>query len=426
MHVGMLAALLFLLLRFLPSKWREGTVLVILTLYVLLAGAAPPSVRALGMIGIFLLLRMILLQADPLRVLALIAVFLLLVTPGLLYDIGFLYSFIITAALLAAARMFADVNKLIHAPVLLMQRSKDRRNLYNRTRPAAVMLSALGVTMTSFLAGMAISVRSRGLFLPGSIAANLLLLPLIPILFILLGAKIVIGWIHPAADRCAAFLLTAGFRVLDAVTAFAAGFFDALPVCRPSMGEIILFYAGLLIFLTARKMKFRLAALGITFLLMLLWVLLPLSASPFLAVLSSDAATPVMVIEADPGRNRAVVHNAPSADAAYAAADLLIRSGITRIEVLRLEKARKGYCRGAMALASQLPVCRLEIPQPCRKPLLTFLQTGFPPEKLQSLFSPAPEITIQNTPAGRKIIIGTKEYFQPYSNQTKTIVHQDP
>ena len=414
MHVAMLAALLFALLRFVPTPYREGVILTILTLYVISTGANPPALRALGMIGTFLVLRMFSLQTPPVRVLALLAAVFLLFSPGLLFDIGFLYSFIITAALLLAARQLRLGRNLFQSTARLTLRHEDMKRIWRNTKPMTILLNSGGIALIAFWSGLAISVCSRGLFLPGSIAANILLLPLVPLLFFLLGFKLLTGFLPFGA-----FLLTAGFRVLDAVTGITAGMLDALPVIRPALWEAAVFYGALFILLTAHKGRNRLIAGVFSLLLVLSWVIRPAWEPPFTAVFTADAGTPVMIVEAVPAQNRATVFNVPSSDMGYEAADLLLRKGITKVEFIRFSRPQRDYSRGTKALASQLPVKRLELPQKSHKNFRKTLLKDFPPEKLHPCSTPFEPAAIQNEDNGWKITLRNREYHIPYTRKVR-------
>ena len=416
MHVAMLAALLFALLRFLPDKWREGAVLVILTLYVLSCGANSPALRALGMIGGFLILRMFLLQMPPIRLLSLLAAVLLLISPGLLFDIGFLYSFIITASLLLAALRLRDAKQLIRSGSILTNATTDRLRIERHTRPATWLLSVSGIALIPFFSGMAISICSRGLFLPGSVIANILLLPLVPFLFIFSGFKLLTGWIA-VLDKFGAVLLNIGFHLLNAITGAVSSLLAALPVSRPSITEAILFYAALLLFLANHRWRVRLTAMGAALFMVVIWAVRPAFEPPFIAVFSADAGTPPMVVEAEPSQNRAVVYDAPTPEMSYAAADMLISKGINRIEVLRFSQARQDHCRGANALSSQLPIGHLEFPAQNSKRFSRTLLKNFPSEKLKYGSTANNPVKAIPEDQGWRLIINGKEYNRPYSRQ---------
>ncbi len=421
MHVAMLAALLLVCLRFIPGMWREGCVLAVLVCYVISTGANAPALRALGMIGCFLVLRMVLLQTPPLRILSLIAAVLLSFSPGLLFDIGFLYSFVITAVLLSGMGSLRESGRLLRAVSVFTQTTQDRLRILNRSKPIVWVLSALSVSLLSFWGGLAISVCSRGLLLPGSVAANILLLPLVPLLFFFLGFKLLLGWL-PGVGTAGAFLLKSGFFLLDAVTGVCSDVLSSLPVIRPPLGEAVLFYAMFAVFLTVKRHIYRSGALVLSFLLVGSWVLRPQFEPPFTAVFTADAETPVMVVEAVPAEHRAAVYDAPSADMSYLAAELLVNKGITEIEFLRFSQPKRDFSRGAKALASQLPVTRLELPGKSRKTFLNALKKDFPPEKLQTYSVCRSRVSAEPGDCGWQITVNGKRYFQTASRQVQVLV----
>lgn len=418
MHVAMLAALLFMLLHPLPGKWREITVLVILTLYVFSTGANPPALRALGMIGIFLILRLFLLQTPPIRILTLIAAVLLSVSPGLLFDIGFLYSFIITAALLLGVCRLRDGKRVMRASVLLTRTAADRLQVSRHTRPLELVMSTVGISLISFCGGLAISVCSRGLFLPGSVIANILLLPLVPFLFIFGGFKLLFGWL-PLLNHAGAFLLTSGFRLLDAITGMTAALLESMPVIRPHLWEAVFFYAALFLLLAVRHWRIRLAAMTAVILLTVSWAVRPLLEKPFVALLSSDAGTPLMVIEAFPAVNRAMIYDVPSSEMGYMAAELLSAKGITRTEFVRFTNARSDHSRGIKALTSQMPVERLELPPQSRKGFVRNIHKELPNARLQPYSKRQHGLEIRRIDTGWEIKINGQKHITPFSQQVQ-------
>ena len=100
LHVGLVALLMLCVLRFLPFQIRCFTVVGLVFFYVLLTGAAVPSVRAGVMIGLLLLCRGFLLAASSLRLLGAAAGMIIIADPEALFSPGFHYSFFITAGLL--------------------------------------------------------------------------------------------------------------------------------------------------------------------------------------------------------------------------------------------------------------------------------------------------------------------------------------
>ncbi|MEG1979087.1 MAG: ComEC/Rec2 family competence protein, partial [Victivallaceae bacterium] len=88
LHVGILALILFAVLRILPWRWRYGLVIILLLLYVAATGANAPAMRAWVMISCFCISRMLKLNLTPVNAVLWAGVIILYYTPGQLLDIG--------------------------------------------------------------------------------------------------------------------------------------------------------------------------------------------------------------------------------------------------------------------------------------------------------------------------------------------------
>lgn len=102
LHVGFVAAFLYLLLSFLPIsfKWNYALSLLLLTGYMLLTGAHAPVVRATLMLYLYLLGKILERKPRAMNTLFLAAFLILLWQPQQLFQVGFQYSFAAVFAIL--------------------------------------------------------------------------------------------------------------------------------------------------------------------------------------------------------------------------------------------------------------------------------------------------------------------------------------
>lgn len=366
MHVAILAGVLLTGLRILPPRIRYPALLAILGGYVATTGANAPATRAFFMIAVWALLRMALFSTPAENVLCLAAAVLVILTPPLVADLGFQYSFTITLILILTARRFRELNALFSERFRFMPGGPATRRRERRQRRLLSVGFAAAGCIAAFLGGAGISLYSQGLLLPGSIVANLLLIPVISILFPLLGFKLVFGSLLSSADHLGAELLDFGFRLLEGVTRFAADTFDNLAALRPGVVGLLLFYAGLLALLTARSRRIAAAGGATTVLIMTAWIALVRFEPPvLLAGYGGRAELPFAVI-AEPARNIAFLLNAPDRDSTRAIVDFLRRRGVTRLEEVSLPRYRNACIAGLPLLATLLPIGRISLPVPDR------------------------------------------------------------
>ncbi|WP_168412943.1 DNA internalization-related competence protein ComEC/Rec2 [Bacillus salacetis] len=113
LHVGMLFAVLyFLLLRLGFAKEHvKVMLLVILPFYVLLTGAAPPVIRAAGIMGAVILSGFFRLKIHAVDAVSIIFLLYMLVDPSALKNAGVQLSFLVSFSLILSSRTLAFVQK---------------------------------------------------------------------------------------------------------------------------------------------------------------------------------------------------------------------------------------------------------------------------------------------------------------------------
>jgi len=361
MHVAMLAAVLLWLLRPLPFRSRYLTLAGLVFLYVLSTGANAPAMRAFYMIGLWCVLRAALFYIPPFHTLLLAGSVLILVSPDLLLDMGFQYSFVITAILILAGERFESTAELLGEEFRYMPNSRFKRRREKRLRRGWALLFAVGACAAAFLGGVGISLYSQGLLLPGSVPANLALMPVVALLFPILFFKLGFGLFWSGFDRFGAWLLERCFGFMETVMQLAATGFGRIPAVRPSPAEILLFYAALFLLITVRRARIaRLAALALL-LLPAGWILRAGLNPPALFVAAGSVEDAPVIVFHDPGNEYACAVNASEYAAVSAAADFLQKRGVTRIEQLAFSEARTGNLAALPLLTSRIPVTAVTV-----------------------------------------------------------------
>ena len=345
LHVGVAAALAMLL--FSPAPWRLRTPAMLAAgwFYTLLSGAQIPALRAAVMISCFIVARAYFAQVRPLSTLALAAAAVLLWQPKQLFDLGFQFSFIITGFLLLTGEAVRKISMAINElssfkPPELM----PRRKLAAKTAGLAAVLAVI------YLAGMPLTLYHQGLFTPGSLPANLLIMPLIFPLFILAALKMlpVVGifFIGPLS-----FLSDS----LRGVAGGAAELFSDTPALTPTAWLTVVFIVALLLFIRGNTAVRTTAAT-----VMFIWLAFIFGGHFFqpdfmLTVHGGDGAT--TCIAASPSDVAAYSLNLPGYDAAPAVREFLSSRGIRRIEGAMLTPKTPEPAAAALNMTSRIAVC---------------------------------------------------------------------
>ena len=356
MHIAAAACLLCWLLRAFPYRVQYLLLAPLLTVYAVSTGANPPVVRALIVILFWCAGRIFLAGKSSLELLALAAAIMLTANPALLKDTGAQYSFFITAMLILAGRRCGELRRLdlacINALPLCPESRKLKRSAQRRWR---LILAAAGCC-AAFVSGIGISAAHRNLVLPGAVFMNMILLVLMPLLFLLAGARLLFpsplsGSIFEDALLALDNLCVEGGRLMSPVRLAVAN--DA---------EAVLFCVSLAAALAPAGRKLRIAgaaaALGVFF----LWSVRPLFAPAEAAFISGTPDTQPVIVIAEPAENLSFVVNAGNFEGAAAAADFLGSRGAGEPEALLFSSNSAGNAAGIGALLRSASPRRVRLP----------------------------------------------------------------
>jgi ComEC/Rec2-related protein len=115
MHVALVALMIFYLLGLLqcPYRLKLGVSPIFLLIYVLMTGASASSLRAFGMVSLWWIGLLLFRTSNLYYLLAICAWFQLLVSPMLLYDVGFQLSFLIVLFLIRGMEVKSQVKSFL-------------------------------------------------------------------------------------------------------------------------------------------------------------------------------------------------------------------------------------------------------------------------------------------------------------------------
>ena len=362
-HVGIFASLLLILLVWAPFRKRCVFVLAPLLFYALSTGMREPAMRAYVMIALFLILRSLLLSTSHINTLLLAAYVILVISPASLLKPGMYYSFLSVALLLSLPRdvgalMLEFFSRKLSQPLPMCYTSVWRIRLTHWLR---ILLSALAATAVASLGSGVLSILYQGLFPVSAVPANLLVMPLAYLAFILAGIALLLSRAGPVGLFFSGALEQV-FSLIGWLGRFFGGLCDTA-VPRPPVWTVVLFLAALFCLLHAKRWRRAASALALMAVLAVFW---GLRASFFpaeiLIVDGGGSELEPAIVVTDPALGRADVVNVPDYRTGSALADCLHERGITACRSVAVSSGRKASFDGLDALAAQMPVLDIYCP----------------------------------------------------------------
>ena len=228
LHIGYIVTLLHFLFSRSPLQRWTPLILeaMILLLYGLLVGAAPPVARAVVMAVIYSAGKTMGRKSDPINSAGVAAFLILLIRPMDILEAGFQLSFLAVGSI-----------ALFYRPI--------QEKL--RFLPSKVS-SLIAVTLSAQLGTFPLTVYCFNVLTPWSVLTNLVLVPALGL--VTMGGFLIlpVGMIFPAAAKIAAAPLRVLCRLVLAATGFAARLpFASIPAVSPSISAVLVFYSVLLI-----------------------------------------------------------------------------------------------------------------------------------------------------------------------------------
>ena len=256
LHVGILALILLVSLRFVPTAPRYLIVPLVLFCYIFLTGFRPSGVRALAMISVFCFHKAFFYSVRPINSIAFAAILILLLNPFAVTDVGFQFSFIIAGFLVLAWAKTKYILKIM----------AERRNwviFTNFTFPKKLWHifreKTLLLTISSTIAGLTgagLVLYYQGLIIPLVIILNILILPLLLPLFLVGFVKILVFSVFGDFVSWLNFLLDGIVSVIIHLANWGGYSAFAKYYQQPSIFVLIIFYVSLVgLFITHRKKK---------------------------------------------------------------------------------------------------------------------------------------------------------------------------
>ncbi|MCM8791013.1 MAG: DNA internalization-related competence protein ComEC/Rec2 [Candidatus Omnitrophica bacterium] len=241
LHVGLIAALVFIFFTLfrLPRKASFVLTAVTLIVYLFIAGSSLPVIRAVIMFALTIIAYAIGRQADLLNSISVAAFLMLLWNPKALFDPAFQLS---SLSVLSIAAITPKVNAIL--------KIGPKPSMYFTGRMKSYILTGLSVSIAAWLGTWPLVAKYFNILSPISVLVNLAVIPLIFVLIVSAFLFLVAAPISVVLASLFASALEALARILFSVNDFFAG----LPVAHfrvpaPTGWIIVSYYTILLLWI---------------------------------------------------------------------------------------------------------------------------------------------------------------------------------
>lgn len=251
LHIAMLAVIVWQVVRLLrlPRGLQCAVVILLIFFYALVTGWSPPSVRAAIMTACFILAMMLGRRPQPFNILAGAALFILLMNPNELFNVGFQLSFIVVAAILLMAMPIQRKLQGAMAPDVWLPRPLYSRAQETQWLAAFHVGSLLAVSLAASL-GSVILTGYHFHFI--SFVAPLVNLVVVPLSFVMLclatlsmatfGLSQWLAGVFAQTNWVTAIVTI--FTVEQAANLPGASMYLGVPILPPSKAQVTVFDAG--------------------------------------------------------------------------------------------------------------------------------------------------------------------------------------
>jgi competence protein ComEC len=366
LHVGMVTIVVLVALRVMqiPRRWCALAAIPLLTLYVFATGARPGAVRALAMACVVLSGWALVRPVDAWNILAAAALAILLWNPTQLFDGGFILSFTVVSSLVALTPVLeARLQRLARPDPLLPRQLAPwwRRKL---EKPLSRFVTLVSGSVAACVGMAPMMALYFNLFTPISVAANVMVVPLLG-LVIALGMLSMLAF--PVWPLLAEMFNNANFLLLNVMMSVVE-WLSRVPhgyqfIVTPSLWIVAGFYGAVIGLLWARAAGFsllwpprRAAA----------WVVAPLIGLGVGAGLAREQTARITVLDLNdgtaifldlPGQTEDILIDGATAWSAREVLLPFLRSqGVDRLGRIILTSAVKSHAEGLSVIAAEVPV----------------------------------------------------------------------
>ena len=358
LHVGILALILLMLVRWLPITPRYVIIPLFLFVYIFLTGFQPSGLRAFIMISIICFHKAFFFSIRPINTIALAAVIVLFFNPFSIMNIGFQFSFIVTGFLILS---WDKINKCIRIVFEKNEWLVSREILYFKRMRLYLQKKLLLIVLTSIVAGvssMGLSLYYQSLFTPVMIILNIIILPLLMPLFILGGLKIILS-IFFSMSLYYLNIIIGGLISFIYFMAESGSSQLLIRYCQqPSVYILIIFYLILTAIFIAVKKKYILVNFVLLVILLLSVLYINIFPKSKIIVIKGADSVPVIAVIVPNSYLKPTVINCPR-ETSSVLLDKLKKGGINSLGSVIITSLTKKYNAGLPYLLSQIKVDNL-------------------------------------------------------------------
>ncbi len=345
LHVGIIAVILFWMLRWLPFRIRHLLIPGIIFLYVFTTGMTPPAVRAFLMIGIWCLQRSFLYSSSPLNSVFLSASIILIYNPFSIMDIGFQFSFTVAGFLVLSWNnsktwISSVIEKTLWTPVY----GGFTYSTF-KTRIVVFMTRAILASFIAWMAGTGLCLFYQGLFIPASIMINFAIIPFVSIFFAAVILKVILSMIFLHSDLIGNFAEWTLY-IIRKISESGADMGNFC-ITRPSNILILALYIFIIVFVfNPGKKYFFMSFAGIISILSVWFFNSHTGGGAIYVIHGGSSQEPVIAI-CPPGNTRIFLINSGSNETARSMINMLTMKGVDFIDTMLICEARRDFCEAA-------------------------------------------------------------------------------
>ena len=348
LHVGMLAAALFVLFRIAPFRFRYFSVPLLLSIYVLTTGSQPSALRAFLMITLWSLNKAALRRSSPLNAVFLAAAVITLSDPLSVLGAGFQYSFAIAAFLVVSWRSSGEWLSSAATRLLFIPRGHVSKGSAARLTSTRWILNALSTSVIAWLAATGLNLARGNIVVPGAVFANLLIVPIVWALFACAAIAAPLVPFHSAVAAPLLDFLVGSIMKVASVGSMACGW-TALPT--PPAWSLALYFAALTGLAVGGNRKTTAISASVLALCVAGWVWNDATRPGSVTAFHGGGSQSISLVCVPPGGGGgAIVVNAGAPRRARTIVEFLRLRGVDSIDTLYFSNADKACCEGSSAL----------------------------------------------------------------------------
>lgn len=352
-HVTLFAGVLFVLLCFLPYRWRYLSVIALTFLYTASTGMRVPAFRAFVMFALFFGLRAFQLRTITLNTLFLTAFILLVLDPVTLFSTGFQFSFLVVAALLLTSEFQRrhpppPGEELLLTPSRWIEPGMIRRHVFGLR-----LRQMIAGCLVAWLVSLPLSLLYQGMLPAGSPVANFLAIPVVLLGFFFFFLTGLFSFVPLLSGLFSWFLsLDLELICLLAETFAAAG----AKIATPGLFSVIGFLLLLFLFLAVHRKWIRILCPVCLLLLCLWWCRGAFDKEETILLFSDGTAYSICVIH--PENASADILFLPDMQFAAAVFRQLRSHQVNHCTQLFLQSSNQDCCSAETYLRERFPVLK--------------------------------------------------------------------